>query len=167
MQKMPKQPVKYNQLEKVVVNTGIGRFINQPNFEEKVLPELIKNMEQITGQRPATSPAKQSVAGFKLRAGTIVGLKVTLRGRRMIDFVNRLNQTALPRIRDFRGINLRNIDANGNLTIGIKEHVAFPEIVPETSRFDMGLEITFVPKTKSRAEAVVLYKEWGFPLAKK
>ena len=154
-------------LEKIVLNVGIGRFCNLPHFEEKVLPELIKNVESLTGQRPATCPAKQSIAGFKTREGNVVGLKVTLRGRRMIQFLEKLNQIVLPRIRDFRGLNLKSVDANGNLSFGIKEHIAFPEIIPEQTHHDLGVEITVVPKNRGRDEAIVLYRGVGVPLQKK
>lgn len=164
MQKMQKQSISpISSLEKIVVNIGVGRFSAQPNFKEKILPDLIRDVEQITGQHPATCPAKQSIAGFKLREGTIVGLKVTLRGRRMNDFLSRLNKVVFPRIRDFRGISLKSVDKNGNLTIGLKEHATFPEIVPELTKFDMGLEITLVPREQGREKAMEFYKAVGVP----
>ena len=155
------------ELEKIVINVGVGRFCNLPNFEEKILPELVKDVALMTGQRPANRSAKQSVAGFKIREGNVVGLKVTLRGNRMVQFLDKLNRVVLPRIRDFRGINLKSIDANGNLSIGIKEHTTFPEITPEQTRHELGIEITLVPKDKSREEAEVFYKNLGMPMAKK
>ena len=153
-------------LEKIVINTGLGRLSQQANFEDKVLPEIIKDFALITGQKPASRPARLSIAGFKLRAGTVVGLKVTLRGRRMQQFLERLNKIALARVRDFRGISLNSVDKNGNLTIGIKEHTIFPEISPEASRYDFGLEVTVVPKNKGREKAIELYRELGIPLKK-
>ena len=154
-------------LDKIVVNVGIGRFCNLPNFEEKILPELVKGVGLMTGRRPATRAAKQSIAGFKIRKGNVVGLKVTLRGNRMVQFLEKLNRVVLPRIRDFRGISLKSIDVNGNLSIGIKEHITFPEIVPEQTRHELGLEITIVPKNKSREEAVVFYRNLGVPLERR
>ena len=161
------QKVPSNNLEKVVVNTGVGRLSTQPNFEDKVLPEIVREFALITGQKPARQAARQSIAGFKLRSGTVVGLKATLRGKRMNQFLERLNKVALPRVRDFRGISLKNIDEGGNLTIGIKEHIIFPEISPETSRYDFGLQISLIPKEKGRDKAIGLYKQLGIPLEKK
>lgn len=153
-------------LEKIVINIGVGRLSSQPNFEDKVLPELIKEISLITGQKPAICLAKKSIAGFKLRMGTIVGLKTTLRGKRMGDFLNRLINIVLPRVRDFRGIDYKSIDGAGNLTLGLKEHLAFPEITADTSRVNFGLEITIVPKLKLKEKAVELYKILGIPLKK-
>lgn len=151
-------------LQKIIVNVGIGRLIQQPNFEEKILPELIKELSLITGQKPSAAAAKKSIAGFKTRAGQIVGLKTTLRRQRMRDFLERLIKITLPRVRDFQGINLKNVDNNGNLTIGLKEHLAFSEINPELSKVDFGLEITIVSNTKKREEAIELYRLLGIPI---
>ena len=135
---MSKPNLAKTELEKIVVNVGVGRFCTQPNFEEKILPELIKGIALMTGQHPSTRSAKQSIAGFKIRQGNIVGLMVTLRGNRMIQFLEKLNRVVLPRIRDFRGISLKSIDANGNLSIGIKEHIPFPKLF--LSKLAMSLE---------------------------
>ncbi|HEY4499752.1 MAG TPA: 50S ribosomal protein L5 [Candidatus Paceibacterota bacterium] len=157
----------YTQFEKAVVNIGVGRLSSQPNFEDKVLPEIQKELSTITGQKPSPRLAAKSIAGFKLRAGTVVGLKVTLRGERMVSFLNRLVRITLPRVRDFRGIDLKSVDKNGNLTIGIKEQVVFPEIVPETSRVNFGMEITVVPKVvKSREQVIATYRAIGIPFKK-
>ncbi len=155
-----------NQVQKVVVNVGVGRLSQQPNFEEKILPEIIKNLALITGQKPSPAAAKKSIAGFKTREGQIIGLKTTLRRRRMRDFLERLVKIALPRVRDFRGINPKNIDGNGNLTIGLKEHLVFPEINSEVSKVDFGMEITIVSNAKTREEAMELYRQLGLPLKK-
>lgn len=167
MQKVQKPNLAKVELEKIAVNIGVGRFCNQPNFEEKILPELIKSITLMTGQHPSTRSAKQSIAGFKIRQGNIVGLMVTLRGNRMTQFLEKLNRVVLPRIRDFRGISLKSIDANGNLSIGIKEHITFPEIIPEQTRHELGVEVTLVPKNKSREEALGFYKNLGVPMEKK
>ena len=151
-------------LEKIVVNVGIGRLSQQPNFEDKILPGLIQDISLISGQKPATCKAKKSIAGFKIRAGQIVGLKTTLRGRRMYDFLEKLIKVILPRGRDFRGVSLKSIDAEGNLTMGLKEHTVFPEINPEISKVDFGLEISFVSNAKNREEAIELYRLLGIPL---
>ena len=153
-------------LEKIVVNVGVGRLSQQSNFEEKILPEIIKDLSIITGQKPASAKAKKSIAGFKIRAGQTVGLKTTLRSKRMYDFLERLNSVAFPRVKDFRGINLKNVDNNGNLTVGFKEHVIFPEINVEASKIDFGLEISIVSNAKKREEAIELYRQLGLPLKK-
>lgn len=157
----------FKKLEKISVNTSFGRLSGQVDFEKKILPELIKEFSLITGQKPALCPAKQSISGFKLRKGTIIGLKTTLRGKRMQDFLEKMNRIVLPRVRDFRGIDLKSIDKQGNLSIGIRENVVFPEISPEISHVNFGVEITIVPKRiKSRKEAIELYRELGVPLKK-
>ncbi|MEK7451607.1 MAG: 50S ribosomal protein L5 [Patescibacteria group bacterium] len=153
-------------LEKIVVNAGVGRLSQTPNFEEKVLPELMKEMSLIAGQRPAPRRAKKSIAGFKLRSGQLIGLKTTLRRRKMFDFLEKLIRVVFPRLRDFRGIDLKSVDQKGNLNIGFKEQAAFPEINPETSKFDFGLEISIVSNAKKREEAVELYKLLGMPFKK-
>ncbi len=160
------QNFKISGLDKIVVNVGTGRFSGLPNFEEKTLPELIKELSLVTGQKPAARPAAKSIAGFKLRMGTVVGLKTTLRKKRMNEFMKKLLKVALPRVRDFRGIKKESVDANGNLTIGLKEHLVFPEISPELSKVNFGMEITFVPKMQNKEKAVELYKELGIPFKK-
>lgn len=156
----------YKQLEKIVINVGTGRLSAQPNFEEKTLPAVMEELSSITGQKPAVRRAKKSIAGFKLRMGTTVGLKTTLRKKRMSEFLRKLTNVALPRVRDFRGISQTAIDENGNLTIGLKEHLVFPEVNPETSKASFGLEITLVPKFRDKEKAVELYKELGIPFGK-
>lgn len=159
--------INSRQIEKIVVNSGIGKLASQSGFSEKVLPELIKDFALLTGQKPAGRPAKKSISSFKLREGQIIGLKATLRGRIMTQFLEKLIKVVLPRIRDFRGLNLTSIDGSGNLTIGIRDNVAFPEINPEVSKTNFGLEITIVPKAvKSRDEAIKLYRDLGIPLKK-
>ncbi len=154
-------------IEKIVVNTGVGRLAtSNAHFEEKMLPAIIAEFKLITGQQPAIRKAPISIAGFKLRQGTIVGMNATLRGKRMKDFLERLTKIVLPRVRDFRGVDPKNVDQNGNLTIGIKEHVAFPEIVPENSKFDFGLQATMVPMMRGRERAIALYKSLGIPFKK-
>lgn len=156
----------FKKIEKTVVNSSFGRLLGSSNFTEKVLPEIIKEFSLIVGQKPAPRPAKQSISGFKLRAGTIVGLKSTLRKKRMRDFLEKMIKVVLPRMRDFRGIDLKNIDKMGNLTIGFKEHLVFPEVSPETSMVNFGIEVTLVPKERKREKAIALYRELGIPLKK-
>lgn len=154
-------------LEKIVVNIGVGRLSSQPNFEEKILPEIIKESAFITGQKASIRKARKSIAGFKLRTGTVVGLKTTLRGKRMADFFSKVTKIVLPRIRDFRGLDPKAIDNGGNMTIGLKEHVVFPEISSELSKTNFGLEITLVPKLQKKIKPVELYKELGVPFSAK
>ncbi|MCL5006952.1 MAG: 50S ribosomal protein L5 [Patescibacteria group bacterium] len=153
-------------LEKIVVSVGLGRARTSPQFEEKILPDIAKELSGITGQKAAIRRAKKSIAGFKVREGDIVGLTVTLRGRRMKDFLEKLVTVVLPRMRDFRGLDLKNIDASGNLTIGIKEHVIFPEVDQDTSRVAFGLEVTLVSGAKSKEEGIELYRQLGIPFKK-
>ena len=159
----------FKQLEKVVINVGLGRMSGLPNFTDKLLPAVLEELSLVTGQKAMTRPAKKSIAGFKLRQGTIVGLKVTLRGKKIKEFLNKLTMATLPRIRDFRGINNKAIDKNGNLSMGIKEQAVFPEITPETSKVTFGLEITVVPKLPiaKHEDAIKFYKELGIPFNKK
>ena len=166
---MNKESKKFNEkkLDKIVINVGIGRLSQQPNFEEKILTEVANELALITGQKPAVTRAKKSIAGFRTRAGQIVGLKVTLRKKRMFDFLERLSKIVLPRLRDFRGIKLSNIDAGGNLTIGMKEQVVFPEINPEISKINFGMEITIVSNVRDHDKAVELYRALNVPLKKK
>lgn len=145
-------------LEKIVINTGIGRF-----QEEKDREFIKRNLELIAGQKVSFSRARKSIAGFKSKKGAVVGYKATLRGSRMEDFLNKLIKISLPRTRDFQGIDQKSVDQKGNLTIGVPEHIIFPEIAGEDTRIIFGLEITLVPKTKNREEAIEFYKLIGIP----
>ena len=127
--------MKENRLEKIVVNTSFGKqAVSQADFEKKSLPEIKRELAQILGQVAQERPARKSIAGFKIREGMVVGLRATLRGKRMNDFLSRVVNIVLPRIRDFAGIRLTRVDHSGNLTFGIKEQTVFPEIVLEESR---------------------------------
>lgn len=161
---MPKKIERINQIEKITVNIGVGRLRQQSQFEEKILPEIIKEISLITGQKPSPRPAQKSIAGFKVRAGETVGLKTTLRGKRAANFLNRLVNVVLPRVKDFRGLDLKKVDIAGNLSIGLDDYLVFPEIEADKSKIDFGLEITITPKIKNREKAIVLYKEKGIPL---
>lgn len=147
-------------LQKIVINIGLGRALK----DEKFMEIALRDLALITGQKPKTTLAKKSIANFKTRKGQIIGAIITLRGKRMRDFLSRLINIALPRTRDFRGINLKSLDKNGNLTIGIKEHIVFPEISGEEIRNIFGFEITIVVRAKNRDEAIKLYKSLGFPI---
>ena len=153
-------------LEKIVIDAGIGRLSNQPNFEDKALVQVTRDISLITGQKAQIRRAKKSIAGFKIRDGQIVGLKVTLRKKRMIDFFERLVRIVLPRVRDFRGLDLKTIDGGGTLNIGLKEQQVFPEIDPEHSPVSFSLGISVVPRIKNRGKAVETYRALGVPLRK-
>lgn len=155
-----------NFLEKVVIDVGVGRLSQQPNFEEKALVQVTNDVASITGQRPQARRAKKSIAGFKTREGQIVGVKVTLRRKKMVDFFEKLVKIILPRVRDFTGIEQKNIDNAGVLNLGIKEHTVFPEINPEKSPITFSFGIAIVPKKRKRDEAVKTYFELGVPLRK-
>lgn len=149
-------------IEKVVVNIGIGSTVVAK--DEKAQESITKDMILITGQKPLVTLAKKAIAAFKVREGMPVGLKVTLRKKRMYDFLFRLINVVLPRTRDFRGLNVKSIDKEGNLNIGIKEHLIFPEISQDDIRKIFGMEITIVTSTKNREQALELYKLMGFPI---
>ena len=155
-------------IKKVVVNTGFGRLITEKTSQEKkkLLEDIFHDIALITGQKPVERKAKKSISSFKLKQGEVIGASVTLRKQRMYDFLDRLIHIALPRTRDFRGIDLKSIDKIGNLTIGIKEHIVFPELMEENIKKVFGLEITIVTNAKTREEAIELYRLLGFPLKK-
>lgn len=161
-----KSPMAVPRIGKVVVNTGFGRLVAGLSSEEqkKAREAIVQDLAFICGQKPVFRTAKKSISGFKLRKGQIIGAVVTLRRKRMYDFLERLIHIALPRSRDFRGIDPKSIDALGNLTIGIKEHIVFPEISPEKVRHIFGLEITVVTNAKTREEGIELLKLMGFPI---
>ena len=147
---------------KVVVNTGIGKTLK----DEKMRETIAKGLAVIAGQNPVFTLAKGAISGFNIREGMAVGLKVTLRGKRMYDFLDRLIGAAIPRIRDFRGLSSESIDKGGNLNIGIKEHIIFPEIAHEDVRFIFGLEVTVVTNAGNKDEAIELFRLLGFPIKK-
>ncbi len=154
-------------LEKIVVSVGVGKMRqNNAQFDDKVLPEIAKEFSSLVGQKPAVRGAKKSIASFKIRQGEVVGLVATLRGKRMEDFLSRFVNVALPRVRDFRGIDTKNFDSRGNLTIGVKEHTVFPEINPEASKVNFGLEVSLVAGTKDKKEGMELYRKLGLPIKK-
>jgi len=146
-------------LEKIVVNMGVGEFKENQDELDKASAELA----QILGQNPAFRSAKRAVASFSIRRGDVVGIAGTLRGRRMWDFFEKLVKIVLPRIRDFRGISRKSLDGKGNLTIGFKEHTAFPEIDPHKIGNIRGLEITIVTSAHNDENAYRVLKELGMP----
>lgn len=153
-----KNPMALPKLEKIVINTGIGRF-----QEDKDREFIRRNLELIAGQKASERKAKKSISGLKVREGMVVGYKITLRKNRMRDFLNRLINVAFPRSRDFQGIDEKSVDRNGGLTIGIPEHIIFPEIIGEDTRIIFGMEAALSPKAKNREEAIELYKAMGIP----
>jgi large subunit ribosomal protein L5 len=157
-----KTPMAVPHILKVVINSGVGKLREKKDAVEI----LIKHLTLITGQKPMERPAKKAIASFKSREGMIIGYKVTLRGARMYDFLDRLVNFTIPRMRDFRGIPVRSIDQGGSLTLGIKEHIIFPEMIGEDVRSIFGLEITIVTNAKEKKEATQLFRLLGFPFEK-
>lgn len=161
-----KNQMEVPHLEKVVINCGFGRLISGQTKEEqrKIQEAIAKDLTEICGQKTVITKAKKSIASFKIRQGQEIGCKITLRRQRMYDFLERVILIALPRSRDFNGIDVSGIDQSGNLTFGIREHIAFPEIMPEKIRFIFSFEITVVTTAKNHAEGLALFKHLGFPL---
>lgn len=149
-------------LDKVVINVGCGELRDNA----KALDAIMNDLSKITGQRPIPTKAKKSVANFKLREGMTIGAKVTLRGERMYEFVDRLLSVALPRVRDFRGINPNGFDGRGNYNMGIREQLIFPEIEYDKIDKVRGMDITFVTTAKTDEEAKELITLLGAPFAK-
>lgn len=149
-------------LVKVVINTGLGEISRNKEFKS----EAIRDLSLITGQKPGIRTARVSIASFNLRAGMPVGLKVTLRGDKMYDFLDKLFSITLPRLRDFRGVSPKGFDREGNYTLGIVEHTVFPEINLAKTTHPFGLEITIVTNTKNITEAKRLLGLLGMPLEK-
>ena len=146
-------------LQKVVVNMGVGEGTQDKNRVEQAAEQLT----QITGQKAQVRQAKRAVSGFRLREGNAVGCRVTLRGRRMYEFLDRLISIALPRIRDFRGVNPKSFDGHGNYSLGLTEQSVFPEIDPDKVNFVQGMDVTFVTSTNSDDEARELLRSFGMP----
>ncbi len=152
-------PMRVPGLEKIVVNVGVG----EATREAKVLDSAIEDLKVITGQRPQVTKAKKSIASFKLRAGMSIGAKVTLRGDRMWEFLDRLLSVALPRIRDFRGLDPAAFDGRGNYTVGITEQLIFPEIDYDKVDAVRGMDITIVTTARTDEEGRALLRALGFP----
>lgn len=152
-------PHRIPRVEKVVVNVGAGDASRSQKFLDSILEEL----GIITGQRPVVTKARKSIAGFSLREGMPVGASVTLRGKRMYEFLDRLVSVAMPRIRDFRGIPTKSFDGRGNYTLGIKEQLIFPEIEYDDVERVHGMDVTIVTSTDRDDEAFELLREMGFP----
>jgi large subunit ribosomal protein L5 len=154
-------PMRVPRLEKIVVNMGVGDAIR----DAKMLDAAVADLTTITGQKPAITKARKSIAAFKLRAGMSIGAKVTLRGARMWEFLDRLVSTALPRIRDFRGLDPEAFDGSGNYSIGVTEQLIFPEIDYDKVTKVRGMDITIVTTAQDDDEARALLRGLGFPFA--
>ena len=146
-------------LEKIVINVGLGEAVKQP----KMLDSVVTELGLITGQRAVRTRAKKSISNFGLREGQEIGASVTLRGARMWEFLDRLLNVAMPRIRDFRGVNTRSFDGRGNFSLGLKEQVIFPEINYDQVEQVHGLDVTFVTSTPRDDQAFALLRELGMP----
>jgi len=157
-----KNPMAVPKVEKVVLNMGMGEAISNA----KILDAAVDELATITGQKPVVTKAKKSIASFKLREGQSIGTMVTLRGEKMYEFLDRLINIALPRVRDFRGLPTKSFDGRGNYTLGIRDHLIFPEIDPVKVDKSKGMNITIVTTAKSDEQARVLLRELGMPFGK-
>lgn len=149
-------------LEKIVINMGVGSAVQ----DSKKIKSAVEDMQKIAGQKPVVTTAKKSVAGFKLREGVAIGCKVTLRGDRMYEFLDRLITIAMPRIRDFRGVSPKSFDGRGNYSMGIKEQIVFPEIDYDKVDEVRGMDITFCTTANTNEEAKVLLEGFNMPFRK-
>jgi len=147
-------------IKKISLNVGVGKMSITNN---KIVEQVTNNIAKITGQRPVVTKSKKSVAGFKLREGMPVGIMVTLRGPRMYEFLDRLVNVSLPRVRDFRGLDINSFDKQGNYSIGIKEYTVFPEIVAESTDILHGLQVNISLKNADKEKGLALLRYFGFP----
>jgi large subunit ribosomal protein L5 len=154
-----KNQMQVPKLEKVVLNVGLSKGLKDATFLDTVESTLTR----IGGQRPIKTKSKKSISNFKIRQGMIIGMKVTLRGKRMYDFIEKLVKITLPRVRDFRGLDWKILDKEGNLNLGIREHISFPEIRSDEIEKLHGLEIAIVTTAKNTEEAKALFAALGFP----
>ena len=150
-------------LEKIVLSQGMGDAV----ADKKLIDSAVVDLSRIAGQKAITTISKKDISNFKLRKGMPIGTKVTLRGVKMYDFLDRLISVALPRTRDFRGINPKGFDGRGNFNLGVKEHIIFPEIDIDKVNRILGMDITFVTSAESDEEAKALLDAFGFPFIKK
>jgi len=158
-----KSEMSVPKLEKIVLSQGMGDAV----ADKKLIDSAAADLSRIAGQKAITTISKKDISNFKLRKGMPIGTKVTLRGDRMYDFLDRLLAVALPRTRDFRGINPKGFDGRGNFNLGIKEHIIFPEIDIDKVNRILGMDITFVTSANSDEEAKALLDAFGFPFIKK
>lgn len=157
-----KNPMALPRIKKVIINTGIGRFKDDKSMIESV----VKDITMIAGQKPMKNPAKKSISNFKIRQGDIVGISVTLRGERMWNFLEKIFNIVLPRVRDFKGLSKKSFDGAGSYTFGLKEHTVFPEINPNTVDKIKSLEVTISTTAKNKQETYLLLEKLGMPFEK-
>lgn len=157
-----KNPNDVPRLEKIVVNVGLGRAKD----DKKIIEAATNTVRKITGQQPVDTFAKQSIAGFKLREGNKIGIKTTLRAERMYEFMDRVINTVLPRLRDFHGVNNNSFDKSGNYSLGITEQSVFPELSFEETTTSHGLQIVMVIKSQSKEHSKALLQKFGMPFEK-
>ncbi|ROU00540.1 50S ribosomal protein L5 [Marinobacter sp. R17] len=157
-----KNPMQVPRIEKITLNMGVGEAVG----DKKLIENALADLEQLSGQKPVVTKARKSVAGFKIREGWPIGCKVTLRGERMWDFFDRLVHIAIPRVRDFRGLNPKSFDGRGNYSMGVREQIIFPEIEYDKVDKIRGLDITITTSAGSDEEGRELLKAFGFPFKK-
>lgn len=155
-----KNPMEVPRISKVVINMGVNAKVDRDGMKA-----VTDDLARITGQRPVVTKARKSVSNFALREGMAIGAKVTLRGAHMFEFLDRLINVALPRIRDFRGVSDKAFDGGGNYTLGLREQTIFPEINPDTVKRNQGMDITIVTTAKTDGEARDMLKQLGMPFA--
>jgi large subunit ribosomal protein L5 len=158
-----KNVMQVPKLNKVVVNMGVGEAVSDP----KIMEEAVRDIESITGQKSSIRKSKKAISNFKLRQGVNIGVMVTLRKEKMYEFIDRLINVALPRVRDFRGLSDKSFDGRGNYTLGIKEQIIFPEINVDKVTKILGMDITMVTTAKTDNDAFELLQAFGFPFRKK
>ena len=158
-----KSVMQVPRVNKITLNMGLGEAMD----EKKVITAAVADLEKIAGQKPVVTIARKSIAGFKVREGWPIGCKVTLRGERMYDFLDRLISIALPRVRDFRGLSIKSFDGRGNYSLGFKEQIVFPEIDYDKIDALRGLDITITTSAKTDKEAQVLLEAFNFPFKEK
>ncbi|MCU0706279.1 MAG: 50S ribosomal protein L5 [Fimbriiglobus sp.] len=146
-------------LEKICINMGVGKALQDKNR----ITEAVEQLKLIAGQQPQVTQAKKAISTFRLRQGNDIGCRVTLRGKRMYEFLDRLINLALPRIRDFRGVNPKSFDGNGNYSLGLAEQLVFPEVDPDKVHFTQGMDITICTSTRNDEEARELLRQFGMP----
>ena len=149
------------QVKKIVINIGVGKTLKDPKF----LEAIINDVRTITGQQPVKTLSRLSISGFKIRENQVVGLMVTLRGERMYDFLDKLINSALPRVRDFRGLSAKSFDGRGNYHIGLREQLVFPEISEESLEHTFGMEISIVTNAGTDEKGRELLRSMGFPFS--
>lgn len=158
-----KNVMQVPKLKKICINQGLGDAV----ADKKMIEGALKELASITGQKAVSTKSRKDISNFKLRKGVAIGTRVTLRGERMYEFLDRLISVSLPRTRDFKGVNAKGFDGRGNYTFGVKEHIIYPEIDIDKVNKILGMDITFVTSATTNDEAYALLKEFGFPFTGK